>query len=253
MTQNQPQAVILETYLKALRLPAVAKQYRRLATEAAQHNLTHEQFLVALMAQEMQNREENTRKNRIQQARFPVQKNLSQFDFTALPNLNKALVLKLALGGYLGKAENIVLLGNSGTGKSHLAIALGMEACAQAKRVGFYTAAELVNLLLEAQSQCRLSRVEHRLNQLDLLIVDELGYLALDENGVKLLFSVFANRYERKSTIVTTNLPFEQWQTIFQDPAMTVALLDRLTHHCHLLEMNGKSYRFKESLARKAD
>ena len=109
------------------------------------------------------------------------------------------------------------------------------------------------NLLLEAQSQCRLSRVEHRLNQLDLLIVDELGYLALDENGVKLLFSVFANRYERKSTIVTTNLPFEQWQTIFQDPAMTVALLDRLTHHCHLLEMNGKSYRFKESLARKAD
>src|SRR5689334_19610530 len=137
MTQHQPQAMILETYLKALRLPAVAKQYRKLATEAAQHNLTHEQFLVALMAQEMQNREENTRKNRIQQARFPMQKTLSQFNFTALPNLNKALVLKLAQCDYLNQSDNVVLLGNSGTGKSHLAIALGMEACAQAKRVGF--------------------------------------------------------------------------------------------------------------------
>jgi DNA replication protein DnaC len=160
-------------------------------------------------------------------------------------------VLKLAQCDYLDKAENIILAGNSGTGKSHIATAIGMEACAQGKRVGFYTASELVNILLEATAEYRLSRVEHKLQTLDLLIVDELGYLALDEKGVKLLFNVFNNRYERKSTLVTTNLPFEQWESIFHDKAMTVALVDRLTHHCHIIEMNGDSYRFKQSLKEK--
>lgn len=248
---TQPQALLLETHLKKLRLPTVAKHYRKMATQAAQGNLTHEQFLLALLEQEVQSREENTRKKRINQAHFPARKTLEQFEFSALPSLNKPLILKLAQGDYLTQSENIVLLGNSGTGKTHLATALGMEACSQGSKVAFYTAAELVNLLLEAQAQYRLSRVEHKLNNLDLLIVDELGYLALDGNGVKLLFSVFASRYERKSTMVTTNLPFEQWETIFQDVAMTAALVDRLTHHCHLLEMNGDSYRFKEGLRQK--
>lgn len=245
---SQPQALLLETHLKTLRLPSVATHYRKLASQAAEGNLTHEQFLLAVLEQEVRNREENMRKNRIRQARFPSPKTLSQFAFSAIPSLNKALVLKLAQGEYLSEAENIVILGNSGTGKTHLAIALGMEACMQGKHVAFYTAAELVNLLLEAQAEYRLSRVEHKLNTLDLLIIDELGYLALDEKGLKLLFSVFASRYERKSTLVTTNLPFEQWGGIFNDTAMTVALVDRLTHHYHPLTMNGDSYRLKESL-----
>lgn len=245
---TQPQALLLETHLKKLRLPNILRQYRKLATQAAEGNLTHEQFLHLLIEQEVQLREQNALKQRIRYAHFPSEKTLSDFDFTAIPQLNKPLILKLAQGEYLNKAQNIVLLGNSGTGKTHLATALGMEACRQGKRVAFYTAADLVTLLLESSAQYQLSRLETRLKKLDLLIVDELGYLALDESGAKLLFSIFAGRYERKSLIVTTNLPFEQWDTVFKDAAMTAALVDRLTHHCHLLEMNGDSYRFRQGL-----
>ena len=227
------------------------RHYRKLASQAAQGNLTHEQYLHALVELEVQSRENNAKTQRIRQAKFPTPKTLEQFEFSAVPSLNKPLILKLAQGEYIQKAENVILGGSSGTGKSHLATALGMEACAQGKRVGFYTAADLVNTLLEAQSQYKLSRLENKLNALDLLIVDELGYLALDDKGVKLLFNVFSNRYERKSTLVTTNLPFEQWDTVFRDSAMTVALVDRLTHHCHLVQMNGDSYRFKQSLKSK--
>jgi len=243
-----PQALLLETHLKKLKLPNILKQYRKLATQAAEGNLTHEQFLHLLIEQEVHLREQNALKQRIRQAHFPSEKTLSDFDFTAITKLNKPLILKLAQGDYLDKARNIVLLGNSGTGKTHLATALGMEACRQGKRVAFYTAADLVTLLLETNAQYQLSRLEARLKKLDLLIVDELGYLALDESGAKLLFSVFAGRYERKSLIVTTNLPFDQWNTIFKDTAMTAALVDRITHHCHLIEMNGESYRFQQCL-----
>lgn len=239
--------LLLQTYLKKLRLPTFLKLYPQLSRQAEEGNLTFEQYLLRLVEQEVLNREENTHKQRLRYARFPAQKMLEQFDFTQVPELSKPLVLKLAQGHYLEQKENIVLLGNSGTGKTHLAVALGMEACKQGRRVQFYTAAELVNTLLEAQSQYRLSRLENQLDRQDLLILDELGYLPLDVQGAKLLFSVFANRYERGSILVTGNLTFDKWQSIFQDPAMTAALLDRLTHHCHILPLNGESYRFKES------
>lgn len=248
---THPQSLLLEAQLKKLRLPTFLKVYPQLSRQAEEGNLTFEQFLLALVEQEINNREENTRKQRIRAARFPASKTLEQFDFTSVPELSKPLILKLAQGGYLEKQENIALLGNSGTGKTHLAIALGLEACKQGKRVLFYTAAELVNALLEAQAQYRLSRLENQLGKQDLLIIDELGYLPLDAQGVKLLFSVFANRYERGSILLTSNLPFEKWEGLFQDPSMTVALLDRLTHHCHILPLNGESYRFKESLKKR--
>ncbi len=251
---TQPQALLLETHLKKLRLPIILRQYRKLASQAAEGNFTHEQFLQMLVEQEVQTREQNALKQRLHQARFPTEKTLSGFDFTAMPHLNKPLILKLAQGEYLGKGENIVLLGNSGTGKTHLATALGVEACRQGRKVAFFTAADLVTQLLESNARYQLSRLETRLKKLDLVIVDELGYLALDENGARLLFTLFAGRYERKSLIVTTNLPFEQWETIFKDAAMTAALVDRLTPHCHLLEMNGDSYRFRQGLQnREAD
>lgn len=227
------------------------RHYRKLASQAAQGNLTHEQYLHALTELEVQSRESNAKIQRIRQAKFPTPKTLEQFEFSAVPSLNKPLILKLAQGEYIQKAENVIFGGSSCTGKSHLATALGMEACTQGHHVGFYTAADLVNSLLEAQAQYKLSRLENKLHTLDVLIIDELGYLALDENGVQLLFNVLSSRYERKSTMVTTNLPFEEWNTVFRDPAMTVALVDRLTHHCHLVQMNGDSYRFKQSLKSK--
>lgn len=245
---SSPQTLLLDVYLKRLRLPSMLKQYRKLASQAAQANMTHEQYLHALAEMEVHNRDNNAQAQRIRQARFPAEKTLEQFDFAALPTLNKPLILKLAQGEFIAKAENVVFGGNSGTGKSHLAIALGMAACRLGHSVGFYTAADLVNTLLEAQSKYQLSRLEARIQKLDLLIVDELGYLSLSEAGVKLLFSLFSNRHERKSTLITTNLPFEEWDTVFKDPAMTVALVDRLAHHCHLVQMNGDSYRFKQSL-----
>jgi DNA replication protein DnaC len=243
-----PQVLLLYVYLKKLRLPTMLKHYRKLASQAAQANMTHEQYLHAIAELEVNSRESNAQIQRIRQARFPTTKTLEQFEFSAVPSLNKPLILKLAQGDYITEAKNVIFGGDSGTGKSHLAIALGIEVCAQGHHVGFYTAAELVNSLLEAKVKYQLSRLEKKLMALDVLIVDELGYLALDENGVKLLFNVFSNRYERKSTLVTTNLPLEEWDTVFKDPAMTVALVDRLTHHCHLVQMNGDSYRFKQSL-----
>ncbi len=200
---------------------------------------------------ELLDRERRATERRIKAAKFPVTKTLDTFDFPALPKLNKKLVLELARCEFIDRRENVLALGNSGTGKTHLALALGMAACQRGYRVRFTTAAALVNELLEARDERRLLRFQKQLAKQDLLIIDELGYVPLSKTGSELLFEVFSQLYEQGSTLVTSNLPCNEWTEILGSERMTGALLDRLTHHVHILEMNGDSFRLKQSKKRR--
>jgi DNA replication protein DnaC len=197
---------------------------------------------------EIATRANNALQARVRQAGFPVPKDFDTFDFTAVPSLSKPKVLELARGEWIEQRFNICLIGSPGTGKTHLATALGLAACRQGKRVRFLTAAALVTRLEEAQKQYQLNRLLAQVDRADLLICDELGDLSLGRGGAALLFRVFADRYERRGLLVTSNLPFSEWGQVFQGERMTAALLDRLTHRCHILEMNGESFRFRESM-----
>ena len=195
-------------------------------------------------------RERRTVERRIRAARFPATKSLDTFDFTAIPSLNKMLVLDLARSEYILRRENVIALGNSGTGKTHVALALGLAACQKGFTVAFTTAAALVNQLMEARDERRLLKTQRELQATKLLIIDELGYVPLSSTGAELLFEVFSQRYERGSTIVTSNLPFEDWTSVLGSQRLTGALLDRLTHHVSILTMNGDSYRLRQSTGR---
>jgi DNA replication protein DnaC len=246
---------LINDYLKRLRLPTITKNYQRLAEEALASKASFQDYLCCLLEQEVQNRQERTRKQRIADAKFPALKTLDAFEFEEIPSLNKGLVLKLFKGNYLPEAENIVFVGGQGTGKTHLGIALGIQACHDGKRVKFFTTADLIHQLLEARDDKQLLRYQQQLLRYDLLILDELGLLdstkTYSQDGSNLLFQVISSRYERGSTIITTNLDFEEWNSVFGTQKLTAALLDRLTHRCHLVEANGESYRFKQSLRRK--
>lgn len=239
---------LLLSYLKRLKLPTVAKTYERMADEATSRKASYQEFLCGLLEQEVQIRDEKTRKERIAQAKFPAQKMLDTFDFAEIPALDKRLVMKLFKGQYLALAENIVFIGGQGTGKTHLAIALGIEACNGSKRVRFFTAADLVHQLLEAKDEKQVLRYQQQLSRYDLLIIDELGRVECTADGAALLAQVLSNRYERNATVITTNLEFKQWSTVFCTQQLTAAVLDRLMHHSHIVEANGESYRFKHSI-----
>ena len=222
-------------------------EFAKLSREAADADEGYEQYLLRLSEMEVATRSANAIGARIKAAGFPVLKDLDTYDFSVNPALNKQKVLELARGEWIEQRFNACLIGNAGTGKTHLATALGQAACRQGKRVRFFTAAGLVTALEEAQKQYRLDRLLAGLDKADLLIVDELGYLSFSRAGAELLFQVFADRYERGSILITSNLPFGEWGQIFQGERMTAALLDRFTHRCHIFEMNGESFRFRES------
>jgi DNA replication protein DnaC len=231
----------------------VLAEFEKLARDAATHNQPYEDYLLRLTELEVAARGANALAARIRAAAFPVAKDFDTYDFTALPGLPKQKLLELARGEWIEQHFNCCLIGNAGTGKTHLATALGLAACRQGKRVRFFTAAGLVNQLEEAHQQHRLDRLLAQLDRADLLICDELGYLSFSRSGAELLFQVFAERYERRSLLITSNLAFGEWGQVFQGERMTAALLDRLTHRCHIFEMNGESYRFRESMKTKKE
>ncbi len=246
-------AMLLKANLKQLKLPTMLAEWEKLAREAADRDEAYDAYLLRLTELEVATRCANAMAARIRSAGFPVLKDFDTFDFTATPGLPKQKVLELARGEWIDQHVNCCLIGGSGTGKTHAATALGLALCRLGKRVKFVTAAGLVTQLEEAQQQHRLDRLLTQLDRLDLLIVDELGYLSFSRAGAELLFQVFADRYERRSLLITSNLPFGEWGQVFQGERMTAALLDRLTHKCNIFEMNGESYRFRESMKAKKD
>ena len=243
--------VLLAHHLKTLKLPTFLREYDKLARQCAAERVDHTGYLLRLSELELLDRERRLIERRIRQARFPAVKSLDSFDFAAIPSLNKLLVLELARCSYVARRENVIALGNSGTGKTHVALGLGLAACQKGLSVGFTTAAALVHELLEARDEKRFLRFQKQLTGYQLLIIDELGYVPLSPSGAELLFEVVSRRYERGSVIVTSNLPFDEWTSVFGSERLTGALLDRLTHHVHILERNGESYRLRTSKHRR--
>jgi DNA replication protein DnaC len=237
---------LLDSYLRQLRLPTFAKLYPQFATDAARNNHDAVRFLLALTEQEVNQRQLNMLQQRLKTARFPIIKELADFDFSCLPMLNKAQILDLARGEYIQQKQSLILIGNPGLGKTHLALGLAAAACREGRRVRFWTAAGLVNELIQAQDEHRLHRFIASALKLDLVVLDELGFIPFSQNGAQALFTFCSELYERLALIITTNLKFADWVQVFGDERLTAALLDRLTHHAHIIELLGESYRFRQ-------
>lgn len=237
---------LLDSYLRQLRLPTFVKLYSQFATDAARNNQDAVRFLLALAEQEINQRQQNVLQERLKAARFPVLKELADFDFSCLPQLNKNQILDLARGEYIQQKQSLIFIGNPGLGKTHLATGLAAAACRAGRRVRFWTAAGLVNELLQAQDDHRLHRFITATLKLDLVVLDELGFIPFSQNGSQALFTFCSELYERLALIITTNLKFADWVQIFGDERLTAALLDRLTHHAHIIELLGESFRFRQ-------
>ena len=249
---NGPQStVLLEHHLKALKLPTVLREYVPVAAACGQEKADYATYLLRLTERELLDRERRAADRRLQAARLPVVKTLDTFVFASQPSVNEALVRELLRGQYIVDRENVLIVGNSGTGKTHLATALAFAACAQGRKVRFFTVTQLVRLLLETREERSLQRLLSQLERQHLLILDELGYVPFTKVGAELLFEVISRAYERLSLIVTTNLPFERWTEVLGCERLTGAALDRLTHRCHIIECNGESYRLKDAKRRR--
>jgi DNA replication protein DnaC len=249
---DNPPAILLSHYLKTLKLPTFQREYQKLARLCATEGVDHVGYLTQLAEREMIERDRRKVERRIKAARFPVVKSLDSFDFDAIPKLNRMQVLELARCEWIERRENVIALGPSGTGKTHVALGLGLAACQKGLSVGFITAAALVSEMMEARDERRLLRFQKQMAGCSLLIIDELGFVPLSKTGAELLFELISQRYERGATMITSNLPFDEWTETFGSERLTGALLDRVTHHVNILEMNGDSYRLANSRARKA-
>ncbi len=239
---------LLESYLRQLHLTNFLTYYRPFAADAARTNQDHVRYLLALAEQEVNQREQRLHQGRVKAARFPVLRELADFDFSLVPSLNKAYLLDLARGEYIARHEPILLIGNPGLGKTHVATALALLACRQGRKVRFWTAASLANELLQAQDEHRLHRFSTQALKLDLIVLDELGFIPFAPTAAQALFTFCSALHERVAVIITSNLKFADWTQVFGDERLTAALLDRLTHHAHILELVGESYRFRQRL-----
>jgi DNA replication protein DnaC len=250
MNDKDKPTILLEYYLKKLRLPTMLREYAAMSAVCRDERSDFPIYLLRLAEREILDREKRAAERRIREARFPVVKTIDTFDFKAQPAINEQLVTGLLRGEYIDKKENILLIGNSGTGKTHMACALAFAACAMGRKVRFYTVTGLITELVESREERHLQRLQKQLQRLDLIVLDELGYVPFSKAGAELLFDIVGRAYEHQSLMVTSNLPFEEWTEIFGSERLTGALLDRLTHRCHIIEANGESYRLKQAKKR---
>jgi DNA replication protein DnaC len=249
MSERKPD-VLLKHYLKKLKLPTILREYQSMAAGCTKERCDYTTFLLRLVERESLDREKRAAERRVKNARFPVIKTLDTFDFGAQSSINEQLIRELMVGEYIDRKENVLMIGNSGTGKTHLASSLGFAACMQGRKVRFFSVKAMVTHMMEMTEQRQLERTLKQLENQDILILDELGYVPFSKTAAELLFEVISRAYERLSLIITTNLPFESWTEVFGSERLTGALLDRLTHRVHIIEANGQSYRLRESKRR---